>query len=108
MHNALPKVLLFGCANVGKSTLFNRLSQSRMAIVHDQPGVTRDFLSMTVDKKFQLVDSGGIGSPDNLFANLVEDRIRGILEKAEVVVWVLDGKCGPTATFSLHSYVSIF
>jgi GTP-binding protein len=97
MHNTLPKVLLFGCTNVGKSTLFNRLSQSRMAIVHDQPGVTRDFLSVTVDEKFQLVDSGGIGSPNDLFANLVEERVRRILGNMDVIVWVLDGKRGLTA-----------
>ncbi|MDR2396708.1 MAG: ribosome biogenesis GTPase Der [Puniceicoccales bacterium] len=97
MHHALPKVLLFGYTNVGKSTLFNRLSQSRRAIVHDQPGVTRDFLSVTVDEKFQLVDSGGIRSPNDLFANLVEERVRGILGKMDVIVWVLDGKCGLTA-----------
>ncbi|MDR1255149.1 MAG: ribosome biogenesis GTPase Der [Puniceicoccales bacterium] len=97
MHNDLPKVLLFGCTNVGKSTLFNRLSQSRRAIVHDQPGVTRDFLSATVDEKFQLMDSGGIGSLSDLFANLIEERVKGILGKVDVIVWVLDGKCGLTA-----------
>jgi GTP-binding protein len=97
MHNALPKVLLFGSTNVGKSTLFNRLSQSRTAIVHDQPGITRDFLSVTVDEKFQLVDSGGVGSPNDLFANLVDERVRGILGKVDVIVWVLDGKRGLTA-----------
>ena len=60
---SLPSVLLFGRTNVGKSTLFNRLTKSRTAVVYDRPGVTRDFLTATVDDLFQLTDSGGLFAP---------------------------------------------
>ena len=96
MQVRLPTVLLFGRTNVGKSTLFNRLDKARKAIVHDQPGVTRDFLASIIDGHFQLMDSGGLGG-DDAFATLVEAQVRGILPTVDLIVWVLDGKAGCTA-----------
>src|SRR5258708_19442775 len=61
----LPIVAIVGRPNVGKSALFNRLVRQRMAIVHDQPGVTRDRLTADCEigsVRFTLVDTGGIGS----------------------------------------------
>ena len=95
---SLPSVLLFGRTNVGKSTLFNRLTKSKTAVVYDQPGVTRDFLTATVDGLFQLTDSGGLFAPTDAFTRAIEARVTEALEKADAVVWVVDGRCGLTPT----------
>ena len=95
---SLPSVLLFGRTNVGKSTLFNRLTKSKTAVVYDQPGVTRDFLTATVDGLFQLTDSGGLFAPTDAFTQAIEARVTEALEKADAVVWVVDGRCGLTPT----------
>lgn len=92
----LPSVLLFGQTNVGKSTLFNRLSRSRAAVVYDQPGVTRDFITAEIEGRFQLVDSGGLYSPKDAFTQSIENRVWTAIHKASVIVWVLDGRCGLT------------
>lgn len=94
----LPSVLLFGQTNVGKSTLFNRLSKSKAAIVDDQPGVTRDFLTAIIEQRFQLIDSGGLFSPIDDFSHAIETRVRNALQQADVVVWVVDGRSGLTPT----------
>ena len=93
---SLPSVLLFGQTNVGKSTLFNRLSRSKMAVVYDQPGVTRDFITTTIDNRYQLMDSGGLFSPRDAFSQSVENRVWDALQKAQCIVWVLDGRKGLT------------
>ena len=93
---SLPSVLLFGQTNVGKSTLFNRLSRSKMAVVYDQPGVTRDFIMTTIDNRYQLMDSGGLFSPRDAFSQSVENRVWDALQKAQCIVWVLDGRKGLT------------
>lgn len=92
-----PKVLLFGQTNVGKSTLFNRLIKKRVAVVHDRPGVTRDFLSVEVNQRFLLVDSGGLGGEINPFSAIVEERVMAEVNKVALILWVLDGKKGLTA-----------
>lgn len=92
----LPSVLLFGQTNVGKSTLFNRLARSKAAVVYDQPGVTRDFISADVEQRFCLMDSGGLFSPSDAFAKSIEMRVWEAVRKVDVVVWVLDGRKGLT------------
>lgn len=92
----LPSVLLFGQTNVGKSTLFNRLTHSKAAVVYDQPGVTRDFITAEVDQRFCLMDSGGLFSPTDAFSKSVEGRVWEAVRKANVIVWVLDGRKGLT------------
>ena len=59
--STLPTVALVGRPNVGKSRLFNRLARRRLAIVHDQAGVTRDVNSTVVRSHYTLLDTGGIG-----------------------------------------------
>ena len=90
----LPSVLLLGRTNVGKSTLFNRISRSRTAVVYNQPGVTRDLLTATIDGCFTLVDSGGLFNPSDGFTPAIEAQVQRALTSAAVIVWVLDGRHG--------------
>jgi GTPase len=95
-------VAIVGRPNVGKSRLFNRLARRRLAIVHDQPGVTRDVLSAEVeDGEYTLLDTGGLGraagaSPDEL-ASSVERQAGFAIEVADLILLVLDGAEGVTA-----------
>lgn len=99
--NNLQHVAIVGRPNVGKSRLFNRLSNRRLAIVHDEPGVTRDVNSVVVDDKFILLDTGGIGlATDNhrLELNMaVEEQIDFALQAADLILFLVDGREGLTA-----------
>ncbi len=96
----LPIVAIVGRPNVGKSAIFNCLVQKRIAIVHDQPGVTRDRLvaeCLLGSRPFTVVDTGGIeGNGDTEY----EDRIRAeanlAMEMADVILFVGDSKDGVT------------
>jgi GTP-binding protein len=97
----LPRVAIAGRPNVGKSTLFNRLVGSRKAIVHPAPGVTRDYLSQTIERegrRFELMDTGGLTEPvGDALTPLVWEAAEGVLETADIVVFMVDAKQGPTA-----------
>ena len=94
----LPSVVLVGRPNVGKSTLFNRITRSRRSIVTSVPGTTRDVIAQTVDwegSTFQLVDTGGMfGASHDPLHELVFARGLRALEEADVVVFVVDGREG--------------
>jgi GTP-binding protein len=95
-----PLVAIIGRPNVGKSTLFNRLTGSRKAIVGDEPGITRDRIYGEVDwksKTFRLVDTGGIVPDDEAVipANIFRQASRAINE-AKAIVWVVDSRAGVT------------
>ena len=97
----LPSVVLVGRPNVGKSTLFNRLTGSRRAIVTPVPGTTRDVLTHPVvweDLGLELTDTGGMfgASADPLHA-LVFERGQRALSSADVIVFVVDGREGLVA-----------
>jgi len=85
---------------VGKSTLFNRLTGSRKAIVGDEPGITRDRMYGTVEwqsKEFQLVDTGGIVPDDEaIIAANIFKQAGFAIEKAGAIVWVVDARAGVT------------
>lgn len=88
-------VALVGRPNVGKSTIFNRLVGSKIAIIEDTPGVTRDriYASVTKDNySFHLIDTGGIDISDELFNDSIKIQANLAIEEADVVLFVVDGK----------------
>lgn len=94
----LPLVAIIGRPNVGKSTLFNRLTGSRKSIVGDEPGITRDRIYGEVEWKarsFALVDTGGIVPDDDAIipANIFKQAGRAIAE-AQAIIWVVDSRAG--------------
>ena len=96
----LPRVVLAGRPNVGKSTLFNRISGGRRAIVTSVPGTTRDVLYETVEWQgatFELVDTGGLfgASEDPLRAEVSERGLRALgADGVDVVLMLVDGRDG--------------
>jgi GTP-binding protein len=95
-------VAIVGRPNVGKSRLFNRLARKRIAIVHDQPGVTRDIISAEVtDGAYTLLDTGGIGlKGGESSAQIVaatEAQVQFAIDTAQVILFMLDAKDGVTA-----------
>jgi len=95
-----PIVTIVGQANVGKSTLFNRLLGRRRAIVHDRPGVTRDriFAASNVNgSEFWLVDTGGMWThPKGEMVQKVDEQILMAAEEADVLLTVFDARKGLT------------
>lgn len=91
---ALPLVAIVGRPNVGKSTLFNRLTGSRRSIVGDEPGITRDRIYGEYDwdgRRFRLVDTGGIVPDDpELIPTEIYNQARVALEEAAALVMVVD------------------
>ncbi len=98
---ALPVVAIIGRPNVGKSTLVNRLCGSREAIVHDQPGVTRDRTyqeGFWGDRRFRVVDTGGlVFDDDSEFLPEIREQAQLALAEAAVAVLITDGQQGITA-----------
>jgi GTP-binding protein len=98
---ALPVVAILGRPNVGKSTFVNRLCRSREAIVHDEPGVTRDRLYQEAfwsDHHFKVVDTGGlVFADDSEFLPEIREQAQLALEEAAAAVMVVDGQQGLTA-----------
>ena len=91
-------VAIVGRPNVGKSTLFNRLTEERRAIVDDQPGVTRDRLFGTVEwtgRTFDLVDTGGlVPRSAERFDAAIREQVLLTLEEADVILFVVDTTTG--------------
>jgi GTP-binding protein len=97
----LPLVALVGRPNVGKSTLFNALTRSRDALVHDQPGVTRDrhygVCRPEGQRPFMVVDTGGIAGEGEGLAGATTRQARAAAEEADLVLFVVDGREGPSS-----------
>ena len=96
---SLPLIALVGAPNVGKSTLFNRMVGSRLSIVEDTPGVTRDRLYGTAEwltRKFRVVDTGGVEIANRPFQVQIRAQAEIAIEEADVIVFVADGKLGVT------------
>ena len=101
MPNELPAIVIVGRPNVGKSTLFNRITGQRRAIVGDEPGITRDRLhGMAVhdSRRFELIDTGGIVVSDaEYIPSQILKQARVALESAVQVIFVVDGRSEITA-----------
>lgn len=94
---AKPVVAIVGRPNVGKSTLFNRLTGRRKAIVEDVPGVTRDRLYEEAEwqnKKFTVIDTGGIQWENDPISLQVKKQAELAIEQADVIVFVVDARAG--------------
>ncbi|MFN2594161.1 MAG: ribosome biogenesis GTPase Der [Actinomycetota bacterium] len=97
---ATPIAAVVGRPNVGKSTLVNRIIQSRQAIVEEQPGVTRDrrhFSTEWRNRSFEIVDTGGIELRAAGLSALVTEQAQIAVDIADVVLFVVDSQVGPTA-----------
>ena len=95
----LPTVALVGRPNVGKSTLFNKLVGSKVSIIEDTPGVTRDRIYSEVvynNYRFNLIDTGGIDVSKELFNDEIKVQAEIAIEEADVVIFIVDGKEGIT------------
>ncbi len=97
----LPIVAVIGRPNVGKSTFVNRLAGDQQAIVHDEPGITRDRTyrpAFWLDRDFQIVDTGGLVFDDDTeFLPMIRQQAMAALVDASAAIFVVDGQLGLTA-----------
>ena len=108
MSEAIPTVVIVGRPNVGKSTLFNRITGQRRAIVGDEPGITRDRIhgqAQYQGRHFELIDTGGIVVDDQEYipAQILQ-QAEVALKKASHIIFVVDGRSeitGPDRDLSL-------
>lgn len=93
-----PIVTIVGRPNVGKSTLFNRLIGKRLAIVHDEPGVTRDRHYANADwagTYFTLIDTGGfVPESDDIFEKAIREQAQISIEESDAVIFLVDATVG--------------
>jgi len=98
MNRRLPNVAIVGRPNVGKSALFNRLVGRKIAIVHDQPGITRDRISATCTRgqiPFTIWDTGGIlGAGETELTEHVQRTAEEALRESDILLFVVDAKAG--------------
>lgn len=97
---SIPLVVIVGRPNVGKSTLFNRLTRTKNAIVDDESGVTRDRHYGEVEwdgKIFQIMDTGGyVPNSSELFETAIREQVEIALTEADAIFFVVDGRDGLT------------
>ena len=97
----MRKIAVVGYPNVGKSSLVNRLTQSREAVVHETSGITRDRKELPTDwngRSFALIDTGGVDLEDTApLAVSIRDQVREALSDADVALFVVDARAGMRA-----------
>ena len=102
MSSATPTVVIVGRPNVGKSTLFNRITGQRRAIVGDEPGITRDRIHWVAEhdgRQFELIDTGGIVVHDQEFIpSQILRQAQVALRNASHIIFVVDGRSEITAS----------
>lgn len=94
---ATSRVAIIGRPNVGKSTLFNYLTESRKAVVKNQPGVTRDILIEPGEiwgNKFDVIDTGGLTESADMFSKLIREQVIEFLSSVDHLIVVMDGRAG--------------
>ncbi len=98
---AKPLVAIVGRPNVGKSTFFNRITGTKLAIIEDTPGVTRDRIyadAEWLNKEFTLVDTGGVDlNTDDVLLKQMRVQVEIAIEAAQLILFLVDGKTGITA-----------
>ncbi|MEA3433588.1 MAG: ribosome biogenesis GTPase Der [Campylobacterota bacterium] len=99
-EQTLKKVAILGRPNVGKSSLFNRLARQRDAITSDMSGTTRDvkkrIVTISGDREFEILDTGGIDYSSDLFSKVAEFSLRAA-DEADIILYMVDGKTLPSA-----------
>ncbi len=97
--SARPAVAVVGIPNAGKSTLINRLSGTRTAVVHETPGVTRDRKAVPAEwcgLTFDLIDTGGFDEDDeHPLAAGIREQVKAAVRDADLVLFVVDARVGP-------------
>lgn len=95
--NAFKRVAIIGRPNVGKSTLFNKLTRTRSAVVKDEPGVTRDVLIHPAEwwgHTFEVVDTGGLTEDSRGLSPLIREQTIAALRSIDLLLVVMDGRAG--------------
>src|SRR5436190_18419791 len=99
-NELLGTVAIVGFPNVGKSTLVNRLTESRAAVVHETPGVTRDCKQLIAEwngKRFLLVDTGGLDiAGTDPITRLIAEQAKAAVDEADIVLFLTDARAGIT------------
>src|SRR3569623_991012 len=102
MSRATPTVVIVGRPNVGKSTLFNRITGQRRAIVGDEPGITRDRIPGSAEhdgRRFEVIDTGGIvvDDPEYIPSQILR-QAQVAFEEAAHIIFLVDGRAEITAS----------
>ncbi|PJQ16657.1 ribosome biogenesis GTPase Der [Campylobacter jejuni] len=93
----MQSIILIGKPNVGKSSLFNRMTRQRIAITSDISGTTRDTNKTQIhihSKKAMLIDSGGLDESDELFKNVKKNTLK-VAKESDIILYLVDGKLAP-------------
>ncbi len=91
----IPKILIIGRQNVGKSTLFNKIIKKRHAIVNDTPGLTRDYITETIkidDYYYELIDTGGLTDNNEKIESIIKLQVISLLDQINLILFMVDKK----------------
>lgn len=93
----MEKIIITGRTNVGKSTLFNKITKKRISIVENMPGITRDIIESKAifqNKVFKIVDTGGLTDLKEELSEAIKKKVLDVYKQAYKIVFVVDGKSG--------------